>query len=274
MEMSKMAKASDLLKIAIAELGYCEKETNSQLDNKTANAGNKNWTKYARDLHKAGYYQANKNGYAWCDMFVDWCCLKVTGSKEKGEYLQCQSGPYGAGCACSSEYFRKAGRFGTTPEIGSQIFFGKKGKESHTGLVERFDNTYVYTIEGNAGNKVTRKTYKRNDQNIVGYGYMRFDKEELKSIEDIAKEVIAGKWDNGEARKQKLETAGYNYEAVQKVVNKLSTNKTETSKKSNIQVAREVLKGLWGNGSERKKRLEKAGYDYKTIQKLVNKLVR
>lgn len=56
--------ASKLLEIARAELGYMEKASNSNLDDKTANAGSANWTKYARDLHAAGYYQANKNGYA------------------------------------------------------------------------------------------------------------------------------------------------------------------------------------------------------------------
>lgn len=173
-----MAKASELLKIAIAELGYCEKETNKQLDDKTANAGDNNWTKYARDLHNAGYYQASKNGYAWCDMFVDWCCLQLMGSKEKGEWLECQTGLYGAGCTWSSQCYRNAGRFGTKPEIGAQVFFGKSGDEEHTGIVEKFDNTYVYTIEGNTSNKVARRTYKRTDNYIVGYGYMRFDEED------------------------------------------------------------------------------------------------
>jgi N-acetylmuramoyl-L-alanine amidase len=43
-----------------------------------------------------------------------------------------------------------------------------------------------------------------------------------KSNEEIAKEVIAGKWGNGEARKKKLKAAGYDYDAVQKIVNKLA----------------------------------------------------
>jgi N-acetylmuramoyl-L-alanine amidase CwlA len=41
------------------------------------------------------------------------------------------------------------------------------------------------------------------------------------SIEDIAREVIAGKWGNGAARKQKLTAAGYDYAEVQAMVNKL-----------------------------------------------------
>ena len=42
-----------------------------------------------------------------------------------------------------------------------------------------------------------------------------------KSVTEIAKEVIAGKWGNGDARKKALTKAGYDYEAVQKKVNEL-----------------------------------------------------
>ena len=170
--------ASKLLAIAAAEIGYKEKESNSQLDNKTANAGDNNYTKYARDLHAAGYYQANKNGYAWCDMFVDWCFLQLTGSKEKGEYLECQTGLYGAGCEWSSDCYRRAGRFDKNPQPGDQIFFGKTDDEEHTGIVEKVENGKVYTIEGNASNQVKRCTYSLSSSYIVGYGHPRFDPEE------------------------------------------------------------------------------------------------
>ena len=43
----------------------------------------------------------------------------------------------------------------------------------------------------------------------------------LKSIDEIAREVIAGKWGNYPKRKELLEASGYNYEAVQKRVNEL-----------------------------------------------------
>lgn len=49
--------------------------------------------------------------------------------------------------------------------------------------------------------------------------------------------------------------------------------KEETVKKSNEEVAQEVINGLWGNGTDRKTKLTNAGYDYKTIQELINKLV-
>lgn len=56
-----------------------------------------------------------------------------------------------------------------------------------------------------------------------------------KTISQIAKEVINGEWGNGDTRKKKLEAAGYDYDAVQKEVNKqlgVSTSTGSTSKPS------------------------------------------
>ena len=46
-----------------------------------------------------------------------------------------------------------------------------------------------------------------------------------------------------------------------------------TPKKSIDTIAREVIRGLWGNGKEREKKLQAAGYDYKAVQKRVNELL-
>lgn len=93
----------------------------------------------------------------------------------------------------------------------------------------------------------------------------------VKTIAQVAQEVIDGKWGNGEERKKKLRNAGYNPDEVQKKVNALLSSK---AKKSNTTIAKEVIAGKWGNGSERKRRLTQAGYNYNEIQKLVNKLVK
>ena len=92
-----------------------------------------------------------------------------------------------------------------------------------------------------------------------------------KSISEIAKEVIAGKWGNGQDRVNRLKKAGYDPNKVQAEVNRQLG--ASTPKKSNEQIAREVIEGKWGNGADRKKRLEKAGYNYNTIQSLVNKML-
>lgn len=91
-----------------------------------------------------------------------------------------------------------------------------------------------------------------------------------KSINTIAKEVLAGKWGNGNARKIALEKAGYNFAEVQKRVNELVYG---SSVKSVETIAKEVIAGKWGNGEDRKNRLTKAGYDYNAVQKKVNELL-
>lgn len=93
-----------------------------------------------------------------------------------------------------------------------------------------------------------------------------------KSIDVIADEVIAGKWGNGNDRKNNLENAGYNYQEVQNKVNE-KLGVSTSNKKSNETIANEVIKGLWGNGQERKDRLKQAGYDYNAIQKIVNQKI-
>lgn len=98
-----------------------------------------------------------------------------------------------------------------------------------------------------------------------------------KSNTEIAKEVIAGKWGNGAERKQRLEAAGYDYAAVQKEVERLLKEKKQPAKpakKSVDEVAREVIAGKWGNGVTRVRLLTKAGYNYYTVQKKVNELLK
>ena len=91
-----------------------------------------------------------------------------------------------------------------------------------------------------------------------------------KSNEEIAKEVLAGAWGNGDDRKNRLSAAGYDYNAIQAIVNQKAA--PAPAKKSNEEIAKEVLAGAWGNGDDRKAKLEAAGYNYATIQALVNKM--
>lgn len=55
-------------------------------------------------------------------------------------------------------------------------------------------------------------------------------KQDLKSIDEIAKEVIAGKWGNDPERSKKLKAAGYDAAAVQKRVNEMLKPKTDKYK--------------------------------------------
>ena len=50
-------------------------------------------------------------------------------------------------------------------------------------------------------------------------------------------------------------------------------DRIRVNKKSNEDIAKEVIAGKWGNGRERKERLTAAGYDYNKIQAIVNELL-
>ena len=89
-----------------------------------------------------------------------------------------------------------------------------------------------------------------------------------KIIDQLADEVIFGKWDNGAERERLLNAAGYDYNAVQKRVNE------KLYKKTVDEIAVEVIAGLWGNGAERKEKLMEAGYDYSEVQKKVNQMIK
>lgn len=91
------------------------------------------------------------------------------------------------------------------------------------------------------------------------------------SIDQMARDVLAGKYGNGDARKKAL---GSNYDAVQKRVNEILGGKaTASASKSVDELAREVIQGKWGNSPDRKAKLEAAGYDYAAVQKRVNEMV-
>ena len=168
--------AKDVIKIAEQELGYHEKASNSKLDDKTANSGSKNYTKYARDLHNAGYYNGNKNGYEWCDVFVDWCFYKAFGAKE-GQRIQCQTGALGAGTKYSMQYYEAQKRFDGTPRVGDQVFFRYSGSTGadHTGIVVEVTDKLITTVEGNSNDRVQKKTYSRGYSAIIGYGHPKYD---------------------------------------------------------------------------------------------------
>lgn len=149
------------------------------------------------------------------------------------------------------------------------------------GLNDRFDK-WVANWGKNDGSQHTNTsqygtiqqyTSKPLDKNIMYADLSRYSrgntapvKPQPKPIDQIADEVIAGQWGNGDDRKKRLTDAGYDYNAVQNAVN------AKLAKKSNDEIAKEVIAGKWGNGDDRKKRLTQAGYNYTVIQDIVNKL--
>ena len=196
------ATPEKLIAVAQAEVGYLEKKTNSQLDDKTANAGYGNYTKYARDLDNIpGFYNGRKNGFDWCDVFVDWLFVKAFGV-EAAKKLLCQpEKSLGAGCRFSANYYKEKGLFHTKdPKPGDQIFYWNSGKTdvAHTGIVYKVDNQYVYTVEGNTssasgvvanGGSVAQKKYALTYGRIYGYGRPDYANVLYEDNSEVAPEV-------------------------------------------------------------------------------------
>lgn len=122
--------------IAKNEEGYLEKKSNNQLDNKTANAGSANYTKYWRDI-KPDY-----QGQPWCAAFISWCFMKAFGLDNAKKLLK--HWPY-VYCPTLGKLFAR----NANPKIGDIVIFYHSGTFTHTGLVTAVIGDRFYTIEGN-----------------------------------------------------------------------------------------------------------------------------
>lgn len=143
------------------------------------------------------------------------------------------------------------------PQIGWGLLYdwddtGKgdnRGGPDHVGLIYAVDKNYIYVIEGNKGSESVcgKRAVQINGKFIRGFIAPKYAKTAAekkpaakKSVDQIAQEVIAGKWGTGSDRRKKLEAAGYNYTAVQNKVNELLKQKEKTKTKT---VTYKVKKG-------------------------------
>jgi hypothetical protein len=108
------------------------------------------------------------------DAHQPWCAAFVSTMLEHANLPGISKKMFSASAAGLAAQFQQAGRYmpsgGKPPQPGDVIFFGGRGSEHHTGLVEKVENGKVYTIEGNSGDKVSERVYNLNDRGIGGYG--------------------------------------------------------------------------------------------------------
>ena len=149
------------------------------------------------------------------------------------------------------------------------------GKEVEASINEKGTAT-----GGKPGDQTGKEFLIRSYRNYPWTHVLRYaesdsnDQGAKKSVAEVAKEVINGVWGNGNARKTALTNAGYDYSEVQAAVNKLLKGETVIPSKSVAEIAQEVIDGKWGNGEDRKKKLEAAGYNYSDVQAKVNALLK
>ena len=177
--------ASKAIKVAEEQVGYLEKATPNHLDDKTANAGYNNYTKFARDLHNE-IGSPFVDGYAWCLTFCEWCFVRAYGIVDAKKLLH----GFSAYCPTAAQWFKDAGQWHQSPQVGDLIFFYDASRDiGHVGLVYKVGVTDVYTIEGNTssqvgvvpnGGAVCKKSYSIDYYRIAGYGRPNYDAENTK----------------------------------------------------------------------------------------------
>lgn len=210
------------------------------------------------DMEDADGYK-NRNGMPSNDTLVDICVQECEMFEEAGYYAMIYA---------NKSWFDSKLKSSKLDKFDKWIAWWNKSASFDKNTYGIWQYTSSGSVDGISGRVDMNESYKDYPSIIRGKKTTSTENEPKKNIDEIAKEVIAGKWGNGETRKNKLEKAGYDYEKVQAKVNEiLGTNK----KKSNEEIAQEVINGKWGDGNDRKTKLKKAGYDYDAIQKIVNK---
>lgn len=215
----------------------------------------------------------------WCDGTISAAAIKAGAVDIIGTEV---------GCEEHVKIFKKKGIWiedgRITPKKGDIILFNwddnsqpNDGYSDHIGVVEKVSGNTITTIEGNKSRAVGRRTLKVGAGNIRGYARPKYRAESSSggsttNLSAVARDVIAGKYGNGDARKRALQAKGYDYNAVQAEVNRILRG--TASSYDVTAVARDVIAGKYGNGEARKKALQAKGYDYNAVQKKVNELLR
>lgn len=169
---------------------------------------------------------------AWCATFVSAVAIKCSLT----DII-----PTECGCGQMIALFQKLGEWiendAYLPSPGDVIFYDwqdsgsgdNTGWPDHVGIVEAVSGSTITVIEGNKSNAVGRRTLQVNSKYIRGYGVPKYSSgaatpapaTPAKTVDELAQEVLDGKWGNGTDRKEHLTAAGYDYSAVQAKVNKL-----------------------------------------------------
>lgn len=268
----------------------------SQVGYKAQNVKRNKYAEYMDGINK--YYNGKKNGFDWCDVFVDCMFLQVFGNPKGREMIYQPLESCGAGCRFSANYYISNKAWYKTPQRGDQIFFGVRGDEYHTGIVVAVDGTYVTTVEGNTGGgngQVSMQKYRRTSTVISGYGRPNWKlvangTPTVEPIPNTSYDKVAAGTVYTVKRGDTLSAIADHYgttvanlvkingiknanliDVGQKIV--IKPAQTVVIKKTVEQIAKEVLDGKWGNGAARVTALKNAGYNPTEVQAKVNEML-
>ena len=153
-------------------------------------------------------------------------------------------------------------------------YFGMKCGSSWSGASVNLRTKEEYTVGVLTNIRDNFRVYESMEAGVAGYydfiSYKRYAN--LKTATDYVQYAERLKADGYATSSTYVNTL---VSTVRKYnLTKYDTGVVNESKKSNLEIAKEVINGKWGNGAERKNKLTQAGYSYSAIQELVNELLR
>lgn len=175
----------------------------------------------------------------WCAMFISWAAAKSGCGKIIPKHAYTPSG---------AAYFKSKKLWGSKPRVGAIVYYDTAGlgRISHVGVVDQvFSDGSWTSIEGNTNaaggreGRVVRRQKRRTVGKRGGFGYPKYAAVPKKAKASISKPVPS----------------------------------PSSGRKTVKQIAQEVVEGKWGDGPDRRIKLERAGYPYAAIQHEVNDLL-
>jgi hypothetical protein len=178
------------------------------------------------------------NNQPWCAIFISWAAAKSGCGKVIPKHAYTPAG---------AAWFKSRKQWGNKPRVGAIVYYDTSGlgRISHVGVVDKvFSDGSWTSIEGNTNSagsregRVVRRQKRRTTGKLGGFGYPKYAAAPTKaapkkadtkpapsktpakkSVQDVAREIVEGKWGNGVERKARIQRAGYNYNQVQDAVN-------------------------------------------------------
>ena len=132
--------------------------------------GANNRNRYAEDGQLVKLYGWNAQNQPWCDLFTDEAFIACFGLKVGAAMTYQRIGAGSAACRQSAQFFKDNGAFVQTPETGDVVFFYVGGAINHQGIVIRVSGESIVTVEGNASDAVSERSYPIGADTIAGYG--------------------------------------------------------------------------------------------------------
>ncbi|MFD9561528.1 LysM peptidoglycan-binding domain-containing protein [Streptomyces sp. NPDC059994] len=154
-----MNQVSQVLTVAKSEVGYRAQRAPGERP-----SGHQKYSDQVPGLEWSNYQP-------WCATWVSWVAMRAGVANLY---------PRTASVWTAMQWFKQRSRWSEYPAIGAQVIYGASGS-THTGICYAFDETYIYTYEGNTsltndanGNGVMARQRRRRDSYVHGYGLPAF----------------------------------------------------------------------------------------------------